>query len=121
MNEDEIKQVLRALARVQELLGQLPDLLRELNDVAAKVAPLLKGQEEEMAKLDRQITEKQETDAFKLSEKLADLQKKVGEAQQRHAQLEASERSLQGRLSDIRERVEKASEGFKLSSLPAEA
>jgi chromosome segregation ATPase len=118
---DETKEVLRALARVQDYLGQLPDLIRELSTLSEKFPPILRGQEEEIAKLDRQIAEKQETDAFKLSEKLADLQKKVAEAQLRHTQLEQSERSLRGRLSDIRERVEKASEGFKLSSLPAEA
>jgi chromosome segregation ATPase len=112
---DEIKEVLRALAKVQDHLGQLPDFCKELSALSEKLAPVLKAQEDEIAKLGRQIAEKQETDAFKLGEKLADLQKKVAEAQQRHAQLEASEGSLKGRLQEIREKVEKATEGFRVA------
>jgi hypothetical protein len=114
MDDDSTKQVLRTLARVQDYLGQLPDLCKELSGLSEKLAPVLQGQADEIAKLDRLIEQKHESDAFKLSEKLVDLQKKVAEAQLRHTQLEQSERSLQGRLSDIRERVEKASEAFKL-------
>jgi chromosome segregation ATPase len=119
MDDNDVKQVLRALARIQDYLKQLPDLTRELNDVAAKLAPVLKGQAEEIARLERLIEQKHETDQFKLSAQLVDLQKQVARAQERHAALEASERSLQGRLSDIRERVEKASEGFKLRAAEA--
>ena len=90
-----------------------------MNALSAQLAPILQGQSDEIAKLERLIEQKHESDAFKLSEKLADLQKKVAAAQERHGQLEASERSLQGRLSDIRERVEKASEGFKLRAAEA--
>jgi chromosome segregation ATPase len=119
MDDDSVKQVLRALSKVQDHLARLPELSRELSDVAAKLAPVLQAQADEIAKLDRQIAEKQETDAFKLSEKLAGLQKQVAAAQERHAALEASERSLQGRLNDIRATVEKASEGFKLRAAEA--
>jgi chromosome segregation ATPase len=112
--QEETKKVLGALARVQDYLGQLPERIKELNALSAQLAPVLQAQADEIVKLDRQIAEKHESDAFKLSEKLADLQTKVAAAQQRHAQLEASERSLQGRLNDIRATVEKASEGFKL-------
>jgi chromosome segregation ATPase len=110
---DEIKQVLRAFARVQDFLGQLPERIKELSTLGEQLAPVLQAQADEIVKLDRQIAEKRDTDAHKLSAQLADLQKKVAEAQQRHSQLEASENSLQARLSDIREKVEKAVEGFR--------
>jgi chromosome segregation ATPase len=114
MDDSDVKQVLRALAKLLDHLGRLPDLTRELNDVAAKLAPVLKGQEEELARSQADIREVKERDVYKATEKLVELERKIADAQQRHASLEASERSLQGRLSDIRERVEKASEGFKL-------
>jgi chromosome segregation ATPase len=114
---DETKQVLRALARAQELLGQLPDLCKELSTLSEKLAPVLQGQADEIAKLERLIEQKHETDAFRLSEKLTALTAQVAHAQERHSQLEASERSLQGRLSDIREKVEKAVEGFRSQAI----
>jgi hypothetical protein len=117
--QEETKKVLGALARVQDFLGQLPERIKELSTLGEQLAPVLQAQADEIVKLDRLIEQKHESDAFKLSEKLADLQKKVAAAQERHGQLEASERSLQGRLSDIRERVEKASEGFKLRAAEA--
>jgi chromosome segregation ATPase len=113
MDDDSVKQVLRALARVQDYLGQLPELTRELNDVAAKLAPVLQAQAGEIVKLDRQITEKQQTDQFKLSEKLASLTAQVARAQERHDQLAASEQSLKGRMDAIRERIDNAVSTFR--------
>jgi chromosome segregation ATPase len=113
MDDDSIKQVLRALSKVQDHLAQLPDLIRELSTLGEKLPPILRGQEEEIAKLDRQIAQKQETDQFKLSEKLASLTAQVARAQERHDQLAASEQSLKGRMDAIRERIDNAVSTFR--------
>ena len=102
---EEVKQVLRALEQVLGHLGQLPDLCRELSALSEQLAPVLQGQSDEIAKLDRMISEKQETDAFKLSEKLAALTTAVAAKQEKHDQLEASERSVQERINALRERL----------------
>jgi hypothetical protein len=89
-------------------------LLKELNALSAQLAPILQGQSDEIAKLERLIEQKHESDAFKLSAQLTDLQKKIAEASVRHSQLEASEASLKGRLQEIREQVEQSVEAFKV-------
>jgi chromosome segregation ATPase len=113
--DDDIRKVLGALDRVQDHLAQLPDLIKELNALGEQLAPVLKGQAEEIAKLDRLIEQKHESDAFKLSAQLTALTAQVARAQERHDQLAASEQSLKGRLDEIREKVEKATEGFRVA------
>jgi hypothetical protein len=98
--QDEIKTVLSALARVQDHLGPLPELLKELSTPSIQLAPVLEVQKAEIMKLEMQISQKQESDAYKLSEKLADLQ------------LQMSEQSLKGRMDAIKERIDQAVEGF---------
>jgi chromosome segregation ATPase len=112
--QEEIRKVLSSLEQVQYHLSLLPELCKELSALGATLPPLLKSQAEELARSQAQIREVRENEVFKATEKLVELEKKIADAQQRHSQLEASEKSMLGRLDAIRERVEKAWEGFKL-------
>ena len=110
---DDIRKVLRALEQVQAHLAQLPELLKDLNALGEQLAPVLKGQAEEIAKLERLIEQKHESDAFRLSEKLTALTAQVARAQERHDQLAASEQSLNRRMDAIRERIDNAVSTFR--------
>jgi chromosome segregation ATPase len=97
MSPDEIQKV---LSQTNYLLGQLPELIRELNGLSETLPAFVKSKSEELAVITDQINA--------AGKELEMLNGKIADAKQKHAQLEASQKSLNDWMSGVKSDLEGA-------------